>query len=52
MLLRTDREGWNTWLIATIQGEVDAMREIWQLANESLTTEVIKNELLLRTDRE
>jgi len=27
------------------------MQEIWELAEEELTTEEIKNELLLRTDK-
>jgi len=43
MLLGTDVEGWNAWSIAAFGGEVDAMRDIWELAEERITTEVIKN---------
>ena len=50
MLLRTDSEGRNAWLIAAHRGKLDVMQYIWELAKESLTTEEIKNEMLLRTD--
>jgi len=33
MLLRTDREGRNAWVNAAFGGKVEAMRDIWELAN-------------------
>ena len=48
----TDSKGWNAWHNASFRGNVDVMREIRELAKETLSTEVIKNEMLLRTDRE
>ena len=49
MLLRTDREGWNAWHIASFRGVVDVMQRLWALAKKRLTTEEIKNEMFLRT---
>ena len=42
----------NAWHIAAFRGNVEAMREIWELAKERLTTEEIKNEIILRTECE
>ena len=44
--------GMNAWHIAAYRGNVDVMQKIWEWAKERLTTEEIKNEMLLRTDRE
>jgi len=52
MLLRTDHEGRNAWLIAAYGGELDIMQYIWEMAKERLTTEEIKNEMFLHTDIE
>jgi len=38
--------------MATHGGELEIMEKIWELAKERLTTEEIKHEMLLRTDRE
>jgi len=51
MLLRSDRGGRNAWHKALFRGNVAVMREIWELAKKRLTTEEIKYEMLLRTDR-
>jgi len=42
----------NVWHIATYSGKLDVMQWLWVLAKERLTTEEIKNEILLGTDRE
>jgi len=52
MLLLTDCKAKNAWYTAAYLGNVDAMREIWELAKEILTTEEMENEMLLRTDGE
>jgi len=51
MLICTDIKGRKAWHIATYWGELDGMQKIWELAKESLTTEEIKNEMLLGTDQ-
>jgi len=45
MLLRTDGKGRNVWHIAAYLRKLDVMQEIWELAKERLTTEVIDNEI-------
>ena len=50
-MLRTFEEIINAWNFVTSEGELHLMQEIWELAEEELTTEEIKNELLLRTDK-
>jgi len=42
----------NAWHIAAFWGNLDVMQRLWELAKERLTTEEIKNEMLLRTDGE
>jgi len=32
MLFGTDGKGWTAWHNASFRGDVDAMREIWELA--------------------
>ena len=39
LLLDTDGKGMTAWHNAAHLGNVDAMREIWELAKERLTTE-------------
>jgi len=51
MLLRTDREGMNSWYNVAYRGDVNVMRAICEFSKARLTTEEIKNEMLLRTDR-
>jgi hypothetical protein len=38
--------------MAAFRGNLDVLKEIWDLAKERLTTKEIKNEMLLRTDGE
>ena len=52
MLLRTDNDGMTGWHEAAFGGELDLMLKIWEWAKERLTTEEIKNEILLRTDHD
>ena len=40
------------WHRAAYRGKLDIMQIIWELAKEKLTTEEIKNEILLSTDRD
>jgi hypothetical protein len=40
------------WHEAAFGGELDVRQKIWEWAEERLTTEEIKNELLLGTDHE
>jgi len=39
----------DAWYNAAFRGELDVMKEIWELAKEILTTEEIKNEMVLST---
>jgi len=39
MLLRTDGEGRNAWLLAADRGKLDVMQWLWELAKQRLTTE-------------
>ena len=52
MLLCKDDGETTAWHFAAHWGELDLMQKIWELAEEKLTTEEIKNEILLRTDHE
>jgi hypothetical protein len=38
------------WYMAAVRGELDVLEKIWEFANENLTTEEMKNKLLLATD--
>jgi len=40
----------NAWNIAAFEGELNVMKNIWELAKERLITDEIKNEMLLRRD--
>ena len=46
MLLHTDAGGGNVLYLAAYESNLDAFREIWELAKERLTTEEIKIEML------
>ena len=50
-MLPTFDERINARQFATSGGELDLMQEICELAEERLTTEEVKNEILLRTDK-
>jgi len=52
MFLHSDREGRNFSHIASFRSDVDVMQRLWELAKARLTTEEIKNKMLLRTDNE
>jgi len=48
MLLRTDLEGLTVWVRAVYYFNQNVLQKIWEWAEEKLTTEEIKNEILLR----
>ena len=52
MLLFTDDQGVTSWQLAAYEGELNIMQNKWEWAERKLTTEEIKNEILLRTDDE
>ena len=52
MKLRTDGERRNAWHIEPHWGRIHILQEIFEWVKERLTTEELKNEMLLRTDCE
>ena len=50
MLLRRDVQGRNFRHIAPYWGKLNIVQKIWVLSKERLTTEDIKNEMILPTD--
>ena len=51
MLVGTDHEGRNAWHKAELVGKLDVVQKTWKQAKERLTTEEIKNVILLVTDK-
>jgi hypothetical protein len=50
LLLRTDNEVRTVWHVVAYKGYLENLQNIWEWANENLTTEEITNKLLLGTD--
>jgi ankyrin repeat protein len=48
----SDDNGYTAWQLAALSGKVEVLKEIWSLAKDNLTTEDIKNKLLLATNSE
>ena len=49
MLFGTDSEGKTAWHLAAEKGNLEILHEMWECAEEKLTTEEISNKLLLGT---
>jgi hypothetical protein len=50
LLLRTDNGASTVWHVVAYKGYSENLQNIWEWANENLTTEEITNKLLLGTD--
>jgi ankyrin repeat protein len=52
LLIGTDNEGRTDLHEAAYEGKLDILLQVWEWAEEKLTTEEINNKLLLATDNE